>query len=138
MHGHDILEDNTSVYTSQEEMIVESIEALHSKEKERSETFINQQSSRSFSIASENFENSNTSLTSGENSKIFDFSNILVPVQPLFKLKRKFTSSSSISRDIRFKGDQSERGFKQPRMQRFHAAFGAHLNTNQNFQNYQN
>ena len=144
-HGHDVLEDNTSVYTPQEEedystnqirnadekkqMIVESIEASHPKEKENSD---------SPNIASENFENSSTSLTPGENSEISDFPDILAPVQPPPKSKRKFTSSSPVSRDIRFKGDQSERGFKQPRKQGFHAAFGAHLDTNRNFQNHQN
>ena len=149
VHGHDILEDNISVYTFQEEedysanqirknanrMIVESIETSHSKEKEKSDTY-NRQNLFSSNIASENFENSNTFLISKENSKI-NFFDILGPVQLSSKSKRKFTSSS-ISRDKRYKTDQSKRMFEQSRKQRFHAAFGVHLNTNQNFQNHQN
>ena len=137
VHDHDVLEDNTSVYMSQEEeedcsinqirknanrMIVESIETSHPKEKENSDLF---------NIASEIFENFSMFLISGK----IDFPDILVFVQSSLKSKRKFTSSFSISRDIRFKGDQSERGFKQSKKQGFHATFGAHQNINQNHQN---
>ena len=145
VHGHDVLEDNTTIYTPQtgysanqirnaddeKQMIVESIKAFHSKEKDNSD----QQNLLSPSIASENFENFSTSLISGENSETSDFFDILAPVQPPPKLKRKFTSSFPVSRDIRFKGNQSERVFKQFRKQGFHAAFEAHQNTNQNHQN---